>query len=288
MIELSLKKHFHIPERAIVNITDLITKTSEHQILGEIESALVLALYKLRGVGEHGKLSKDEVRVAKALLMASIPLLSRLRHSKPGRIDLLEVIEGLPHEDAILGFAKKQTEGQIMATMDQTFSRLSLVHNFQQLDRMRNHITYVKAAVCSRISEEERIRVFDHLHKWFFKPKPVRIGRERVYEVIKGIFDDITVMEHVIDSGQVNAYVKDLHTTTNYADGKTRSEIIALFEDKLSIQQKLKVVDAILSNNQLLRSSGARKALGKTCTEVASQLSKKSLLLLKDNEFLDV
>lgn len=286
LFELFLKQLFHIPERDKVNITDLIHRAGKEEVLTETEIELTLALYRLRSVSEHGHLQKNEILIAKGLLVAGIPLLSNLMRSRKVKSVKLEELGQLPDEEAIQPYLKAQSTGALLVLLGDVFEQLSLIHDYEQLSAVRNLIMAIKYASSSRDNEVDKLRIFDCIQGHLLKLGKTMVVIEQVYGAIRCALDDLAIKEHALTSGFVDQYIRDLENATSFSDAKTRAQIIALFANKLKKAQKLRIVSSITKNIQVLESFGTRAALGPIVESIREEIPRAQRKILSENKFL--
>lgn len=284
--ELALKELFKIPVRDMTNIAELIDRTEKEEIWGSPEAWLTRGFYKLRGISQHDRLAENEILIAKAALLLSIPLLWNLKRSRHVKSAKLDELLHLPDEETIKSYLKHQSVNTVCILMEEIFDYLSLVHDNEQLSTSRNLLTAIKLAPLSRDNDAEKLRIFNRIHEYTTSSEMSLIVIQHFYETILNSLDDLSIKQFVLHSAFLDDYVSDLGNATSFEDAKTRAKIIALFANKLTKRQKLRIASAIIKQNQVLGSFGAQDALGHVMETIREDIPRKHLKTLKDNNFL--
>ena len=284
LFELGLKGVFYVSEGEKANVTDLILKAGKEGILTDSEVALTQALYRMRCASEHGLLSERETLLAKGLLVASVPLLHNLLCSRSVKSVRLEELRQLPDEEAVQAYLRTQPMATLLALLEDIFEQLSLVHDYAQLSQLRNLLSAIKFAPFSRDSERDRLHVFDLVHRYLFSSRRSNVGIDHIYSAIRSALDDLALKEHALR--YVDQYVRDLATAVDFHDAKTRAQIIALFGNKLTKNQRKATILAIMGSPDVLGSFGAQDALRPILRNMKDEVDRDQLTILRENNFL--
>lgn len=283
LFELGLKGVFYVSGKK-ANVTDLILMAGKEGILTDCEVALTQALYRMRCASEHGLLSVREILVAKGLLVASIPLLHSLLCSRSVKSAGLEELRQLPDEEAVQAYLKTQPMATLLVLLEEVFEQLSLVHDYAQLSQLRNLLTAVKFAPFSRDIERDKLHLFDLAHRYLFSGGRSNVGIDHIYTAIRLMLDDLALKEHAVR--YVDQYVHDLATAVDFHDAKARAQIIALFGNKLTSNQKKAIIKAIMESPDVRGSFGAQDALRPILRNMKDELDGDRLTILRENNFL--
>jgi hypothetical protein len=198
----------------------------------------------------------------------------------------LDALQRLSTEEDISSSLRMHDTDALLTLLREMMERLSLIHDYKQLETSRNLLTAIKVAPLSREYDIDKLRIFKMLHRYVRNPGKPLIGIDYFYEAILNSLDDLAIKEYVLKYGIVDDYVSDLENATSFEDAKIRAKVIALFANRLTKRQKIRIVSAILRQNQVLQSFGARSALRSVIETIRNDISEQQVKTLMDNNFL--
>jgi DNA-binding PadR family transcriptional regulator len=198
----------------------------------------------------------------------------------------LDELQRLPNEEAVMSFLRQRDTNTLLTLLDDAIERLSLIHDYKQIEASKNLLRAMKLAPLSRDNETDKRQIFRVLHTYVANPEKPLIGIEYFYAAILECLDDLTVKEYVLKRGFLEDYVLDLKNATTFEDAKVRAKVIALFANKLTTRQKLELVSAIVTQNQVLESFGAQSALRSVIETIRNDIPGEHVKTLREHHFV--
>jgi hypothetical protein len=199
---------------------------------------------------------------------------------------MLDELQRLPNQDAVTSFLRQRDTDALLVLVNEIIERLSLVHDYKQFETCRNLLTAIRLAPMSRDNDIDKRRIFKRIQGYVADRERPLIGIEYFYAAILSSLDDLAIKEYVLKNGIVDYYISDFENATSFEDAKVRAKVIALFANKLTKSQKLRIVSAIVAQNQVLECFGAQSALRSVIETVRDDIPKEHIRTLKEHTFV--